>query len=180
MINFFQPQFVFHTPANNHQQNKEYIISRLNHDVATQSDMGNALTTNGQLDLSPFTQTILTDIVWNPFDQMLQELQCAYTPKESKLQSIWWNYYQPGQYTEPHKHIDSDFSGIYLLHLNEPNNTMFYQNGESGSFPLFDEYIHTKDVPEGSTILFPSRLLHWSLPTVKERYVVIFNIVCSV
>jgi hypothetical protein len=175
MIHYFQPQFVFDSPTNNHKQNKNYILDHLNTTIATQSDMGNATTTNGSIDLSPFTPEILDDIIWTPFELMLQELQVC-TPTQSKLKSIWWNYYKPGQYTEPHKHVDCDFSGIYLLHLEEPNTTVFYQNGESPSFPLFDEYYNTTHIEEGSTIIFPGRLLHYAKPSLKDRYVVVFNI----
>jgi hypothetical protein len=179
MIHFFQPQFVFDTHTNNHQQNKQHILSNLNVNNSTQSDMGNATTTNGSIDLSPYTPEILKDIIWDPFDLMLEELQ-AFQPVESKLHSIWWNYYKPGEYTEPHKHVDCDFSGIYLLHVEEPNTTVFYQNGESPSFPLFDEYYNTTHVKEGSTLIFPARLLHYTKPSLKERYVVVFNITTTI
>jgi hypothetical protein len=175
MIHFFQPQFVFHTQTQNHSKNKQHILNHLNFECSSKSDMGNAITTNGKNDLSCYTPEILNDIIWNPFDQMIQELQC-FSPAESRLHSIWWNYYQAGEYTEPHKHVDADFSGIYLLHLEEPNTTVFYQNGDSSSIPLFDEYYHTQHMTEGTTIIFPSRLLHYANPSLKERYVVVFNI----
>lgn len=180
MIEFFQPQFVFYSATNNHKQNKNYILDHLNKQDAYRSNVGNAITTNGSFDLSPFTPDILNDIVWSPLDLMFNELQPPYQPVNSKLQSIWWNYYQPGEYTEPHKHVDADFSGIYLLHLDEPNTTSFYSNGNSGPSPLFEQYIHTNHLTEGHVIIFPSRLLHYTKPSIKERYVVVFNITTEV
>ena len=75
---------------------------------------------------------------------------------------------------EIHEHTGAgDFSGIYLLELNETNKTHFYCSGGNTAMKLL---ANTRNIPEGSIILFPSHLLHYVTPCEAERATVSCNI----
>jgi hypothetical protein len=89
---------------------------------------------------------------------------------------LWFNKYVPGSFARPHEHYSVDLSGIYIVHSEEPNPTIFKQHVNVGNWRYLKEDYTTEDVKEGSVILFPSHLQHWTLPCKAQRYIISFDI----
>jgi hypothetical protein len=128
------------------------------------------------------------EVVWKPFDNMLEKLGEKInlpTPSTSKITSLWYNKYIGGEWQEMHNHLPpqgdpqpQQYSGIYLLDLNEPNSTIFYENNPVSAFNTDGHAVNfkTDDFEEGSVIIFPSELEHYVNPCVNNRMTVSFNI----
>ena len=172
----FRPEFVFDTPVNNHSTHKQFILDSIHDEVETRKDESSnvqdtnhtisSFGTDKQLD---YSEDFIQDVIKTPLDKLYQEINIKERVDSATINQAWWNYYMPGKFTDPHTHLQSDFSGIYIVKLNETNTTRFYRHGNSGSFSLFEQYYDTKHITEGHVILFPSSLLHWVSPTQKER-----------
>jgi hypothetical protein len=177
MIHRFNSPFVFHTQVENHQTIKQQILPHIKEDCIPQrywaktKHAGNNVYTTYQ---NPGSYTIPDDmldhIILNPFRQLLQEEKLPI--RHANLTSLWWNYYTNDGYCNPHLHRVSDYSFIYLLHLTQPNNTIFalipnYHHNENYS---------TEHIPEGNVIIAPSSLIHWATPCNGERAVVVGNL----
>lgn len=184
MIFNFDSPFVAWYPVNNHQELKEKylpIITQQKQEIQFDSISfaNNSHTSYYHRDLdNPLKQKDLIDaIVWQPFDSLLNEKQITPSPTKSNLKDIWWNYYYHNGYAKPHKHVTSDFSGIYLLQLDEPNTTEFLQiSGELPNHPFMQKEYSTQHITEGHVIIFPSFLLHYVTPCSKTRVVISWNI----
>jgi uncharacterized protein (TIGR02466 family) len=118
----------------------------------------------------------LDDIVWNPLDKCLSELPFVvdHKPKKSTIDNFWFNYFERGGYHSTHVHIGSFISGIYILHLEEENPTIFLGNNNNINYYTF-EY-STNKVVEGSVLLFPSQMLHFVREVNTKRVTISFNI----
>ena len=176
MIFNFETPFVAWYSIPNHQEIKQELLPKIQSDSDYIIAPGNAKTNFLNQSLKHFNSSILNSIVWKPFDEMLQEKQLSPTPSESNLTEIWWNIYSPGDHALTHKHINSDFSGIYLLHSQESNPTVFFHDTPSCYYPYAQEPYTTEHITEGHVILFPSFLQHSVSPCIKERVIVSFNI----
>ena len=142
---------------------------------------------NEKSGLELFEDDFLNSVIWNPMDNMLNELQKIMNfpvPKSSNIFKIWYNTYEVGEWQEVHDHKTKStsicYSGIYILELNEPNTTSFIDNRRIDCWNM-DESIscfYTSDVniTEGSVILFPSELLHYVNPCKNNRTTISFNI----
>jgi len=138
--------------------------------------------TNG-LDL--FQTDFLNSVIWGPMDNMLKDLGVSInlpSPKNSNVTKIWYNKYEVGDWQEIHDHKTNShtvtYSGIYILELNEMNPTSFVDTNKIESWNM-DENIssfYTKDIVEGSVILFPSELMHYVNPCKNSRTTISFNI----
>ena len=120
---------------------------------------------------------LLKDIVWNPMDDCISQLPFLVQsyPKKSSVDSIWYNYFENGGFHEPHIHQNSFISGIYILHLEEKNPTVFFGSGSSNdSFNYF--YHETDYLEEGTIVLFPSDMWHFVNSVKKKRITISFNI----
>jgi len=196
----FRPEFIYYQPVENHEQHKQLILSTIQQEVE-QRKFARAQRTNipyssqtliyepdtptdtagGKTQIN-YTPQFMNDVVTMPTINMLNEIKSEFnittpTIKEPYLKDIWWNYYLPGKHTAPHIHVDTDFSGIYIVECNEPNPTQFKQSLRSvGPLPLYEEYYSSEDIKEGHVMIFPSSLLHWVNPCQSERCSVIFNI----
>jgi len=122
-----------------------------------------------------YTNEHLKAIVWNSLDELLSKLK--YRDSNFKLIRFWWNVYQKGDHAPLHNHGMFGISGVYLLHLNEPNKTVFFSKSktilENGSDIC--QYC-TDDVPEGTVMLFPSSLSHYVEPAETARMTISFNV----
>lgn len=120
---------------------------------------------------------LMNDIIWNPMDNCFSQLPFlinAY-PKKSSVSGIWYNCFENGGLHEPHTHQNSFISGIYILHLEEKNPTVFFGSGLSNdSFNYF--YHETDYLEEGTVILFPSEMWHFVKAVKKKRITISFNI----
>ena len=100
-------------------------------------------------------------------------------PEKFEIDGFWWNNYQAGGNTRVHKHSRSDWSGIYLLHLEEPNTTTFIaQYGEAPNTDFMNKNKTMDEVTEGHVMIFPSFLLHYAQPSVKNRIIISFDVIC--
>jgi len=178
MIHNFEAPFVFHTTIQNHTQIQHYILSQI--DSAIQSNQY-SIAPGGAKSSYEKQQTILTkemetSVVWNPFKQLLLEKTFTPSIQDATLTSMWWNVYSPGDYARPHNHHQSDFSGIYIVSMNEKNKTLFHSYGSSYNLPWNTETYSTDKIKEGQVMIFPSSLIHSVESCSKERVVVSFNI----
>lgn len=179
----FPAEFYFSTTVENHQQIKQRLLPKLQEDLDKTLDAqikGNARTTHHLNNRHYFDYEMIQNIVWNPFNQMVKEhgdLQRNFLISKTEVQHIWWNYYEPGQYVIPHRHRNCDFAGVYLLSMEGPNLTCLLPNLEASStLPMYDGVKSTQELSEGDVLIHPSSMLHWTLPTKSDRYVVVFNI----
>lgn len=134
----------------------------------------------------------LDNVVWNPIDQMFsQDFFNCMLPDSSEISELWFNVYKPGQSQEVHDHngfftsvdgkpVSSSYSGIYILHSEESNKTVFYQQGPSPGAPVSGAINYRTDhITEGNVIIFPSNLLHYVLPCERPRTTIAFNIIST-
>ena len=128
------------------------------------------------------TQDHFDTIVWRPLNRFLEEVperQRLFIPQLELIQ-FWYNTYEAGQYQEVHDHNgqNSIFSGIYILDMSadQENTTSFVHSaprwcGSGGT------YGHaTKEIGEGTVMLFPSDLQHYVNPAKGNRTTISFNI----
>lgn len=177
----FNAPFIFWTEVPNHKEIKEEILPEIKELYSKDKDRyvptwNSYVYTSLKYENSFLRKEhILESIVWKPLDQMFSEVDLTASPEESSLIDIWWNYYPKGGFQEAHTHenTSSTFSGAYLLDVNEINSTVF--TDFSPMFYLQKEH-HTRDIVEGSVIIFPSNLLHYVNPSKQERYTLSFNI----
>lgn len=190
MIHTFNAPFVFTTKVTNHADIKQHllphILSYYNQNKNKQQckwGTSQTITNHYDQDWSVYRQSDITDIIWNPFNQMLEELSTTNQfisgpPKQSKLSSLWWNIYSPNSFAPPHDHRGYDFSGAYFLHLTEPNTLCFQPYSFDGFFPTSsNDYLQTNTITEeGYVAIFPAYLLHYVNPCESQRVTISFNI----
>lgn len=130
---------------------------------------------------SIFTEKIVNEII----DPALQELfnHPKYigkkNPKQTILEEIWYNVYEPGYSQEIHEHCGSTFSGIYLLELNEPNTTVFYAHSTNYEYADSPGSLYlTDNIKEGNIIIFPSEFVHSVKESTNYRISISFNLKC--
>ena len=181
MIYEFDSPFVYWTEVNNHKTIKDSLVPTIK--ALSKSDT-NTVTVDGSI-TSYYHQTypyisksMLTDIVYNPVQQMIEEKGFD-KPEKFEIDGFWWNNYQAGGNTRVHKHSRSDWSGIYLLHLEEPNTTTFIaQYGEAPNTDFMNKNKTMDEVTEGHVMIFPSFLLHYAQPSIKNRIIISFDVIC--
>jgi hypothetical protein len=183
MIHTFTPEFFFYHSIPNHQQHKEIILPKLEKDkdrAFRATANGTCITTSTLSNFDLFHEEFVREVIWNPFNQMLSEFDIHLNKiklTNSKVNAVWWNYYEPNEICHPHRHYQSDFTGIYLLHLEEPNPTRFLPtNNSSNTYPLFDGIVLSEQCVEGDVLIFPGKILHWTVPITTPRWIVAFDI----
>tara|TARA_B100000900_G_scaffold390979_1_gene385152 strand:+ start:632 stop:1207 length:576 start_codon:yes stop_codon:yes gene_type:complete len=180
MLYNFPSNFIFWTKVRNHEQLKKKLLpqiyaneSEIAYDGAYQDSVTNYFEENNiLLDMG---EEEYHNIIWDPFNEMLQDpnLRILHTPEESQLQSIWYNVYRDKKcWHKTHTHPSSTFSGIYLLHLEGENGTVFTQLGHQ----LFMQNYETKHNTEGDVIIFPSSLPHSVISFDTHKISISFNI----
>tara|TARA_Y100001951_G_scaffold85913_1_gene76050 strand:- start:65 stop:622 length:558 start_codon:yes stop_codon:yes gene_type:complete len=120
------------------------------------------------------------DLLENEFkffqDEIRQLRAISHRPFSSiTLDHIWFVEYEKGDYQLPHNHRSSGFSGILYVDFNEekhPLTTVIQPwNG------IFDD--ETKminvDAEEGTLIIMPSNLLHFSLPNKSDHKKIVLS-----
>ena len=118
----------------------------------------------------------LNDVIWNPVDKCLSQLPyfLLVQPSQSNITGFWFNYFEKGGYHAAHVHTGSFISGIYILHLEEENPTVFMGNDHNLDYYTFN--YPAKNVTEGSVILFPSQMWHQVKEVKSKRVTISFNI----
>jgi hypothetical protein len=131
--------------------------------------------THASIQKTWYTENHLQKLVWSPLDELLEQLK--FKSGRCKLNTFWWNVYQKGAFAPIHNHGPHGVSGVYLLHLNEPNKTVFFHNRRD--LLRYDEDLQhytTRHVKEGTVMLFPSSLNHYADPAETTRMTISFNI----
>ena len=142
-----------------------------------------------------FPKEVLREIIAKPIQKLFEEDKCPIPKKPTKthISEVWYNHYESGYYQEIHAHHGATFSGIYLLELNEPNTTAFYNNMSSfqyctlpGTGAMEPENKHkmlgvytTEHIKEGNVILFPSEFSHSVRKSTASRTTISFNLLCE-
>ena len=181
----FPSDFIFWKPANEHKKIKEELFSLIknNLDKTKDKQLNNWLCDvnteffENNLNNKKYLKLILEEI-YPALDALFTEVVNLKKPKQSIVTKIWYNHYNKLQGQEIHSHSSdgtNNLSGIYLLHLEEENKTIFYSYASTNS-NLCNSVKKTTEIKEGSIILFPSHLLHYVLPCKKERITIAFNI----
>ena len=180
MIYDFDNPFVFWTPVNNHQELKETlvpIIKKLSCSSDHTVTVDGSTTSYYHQQYNYFTAEMAEAFIWEPLEKMHDEKNIK-KPRRYGLDALWWNNYEPGGRTKVHKHERSDWSGIYLLHLNEPNTTTFYsQYGESPNSGYMNQYKMMDQIHEGCVMIFPSFLQHCAESCSENRIVISYDII---
>jgi hypothetical protein len=191
MLEIFPCNFLYHNRIENHEQIKEKYLSLIECDHELNKDFYKEQSTwacnissnyfgDSEHNISMFDDEFYHSIVWSPLKDAIQKLcnsiSCFQAPSTFKLTKIWYNAYTENKYQECHEHGDSNFSGIYIMSMEEKNKTLFFQNQLNSAYPHSFYCFDTLHIEEGSVIIFPSSLLHSVSPCEKERVTVSFNI----
>jgi uncharacterized protein (TIGR02466 family) len=126
-----------------------------------------------------FTEKIITSIVENPLEELFKNKSLfPNKPKDIIIPEIWFNVYKPGYSQELHAHGGAVLSGIYLLELNEPNTTMFFNNNSRYEYMKSDvgSVFPTSHIEEGNVIFFPSEVPHSVNKCTRDRITISFNL----
>ena len=180
MIHEFNAPFVFWTKVNNHKKIKDTLVPIIktisNNDNSTVTVDGSTTTYYHQT-YSYFTSDMIDDIILKPIEQMHTEKNLN-RPLRFHLDALWWNNYTSGGRTKVHKHQHADWSGIYLLHLEEPNTTTFYsQYGEAPNIGYMNQHKVMDNAVEGDVMIFPSFMQHCADVCTKNRIIVSFDVI---
>jgi len=174
----FPNHYIWTGRVQEHEEIKRLMMPHIDADDKKKSSWNCDVTSSyGENKTFFHNEYFLNQVVWNPLDLMLMDLQdTIQMPKESNIQEMWYNSYVPGQYQEVHNHRPKGvFSGIYLLHLEGKNTTAFVNHHDH---PLFNNTKVMDDVQEGDVILFPSTLLHYVNPSPANKVTISYNIGC--
>lgn len=192
----FPYNFVYWEKVVNHQEIKEKyynnIILKNKNNIQKKNEWIGDLKTsynNNDLNKCLYENYFTSNVIWPYFDNMLVEL-CNNIPLpiESYISEIWYNVYEKGNFQEPHQHDRNyrnvsdkvhvnSYCGIYLLHLEEKNTTVFYEEPpipcsiDNSGINFLTDFME-----EGNVILFPSGLSHYVLPSKTDRCTISFNI----
>ena len=198
----FPSPFVYSTQIENHQEIKQEVLPKIlqlaegkQDDISYQwapgRNSGNLVTNYSQAisDLnSCLNPSHYTDIIWKPLDDMYNTIlsddysidYSLSNPKQTTITQIWWNVYEKDSQAPIHTHGHGHglISGVYILHSTEPNNTVFAKDQTHAWASSAEDYIHTTEyLNEGSVMLFPSSLIHYTLPCLSNRVSISFNLI---
>lgn len=122
---------------------------------------------------------LFSEIVFDPVASCIESLPFNIPDVDDiNLQHIWYNNYKVGESHGPHVHADATFSGVYLLHVGEENDTIFFGAGTSNTAYQNFSY-DTKHISEGSVLIFPSDMYHCTEPAQDNRITISFNVTCT-
>jgi hypothetical protein len=131
-------------------------------------------------DLSMYTDLIQNGI-YPAVSRMFEAMPQLVRPESSQVVDIWYNRYTPGAGQEIHTHSTKYgqqtryLSGTYILELDEPNGTVFYNVNAAGN-PMVSDLLHMSSAKEGDILLFPAHLPHYVKPCIKRRTTIAFNL----
>ena len=181
MLYNFPSNFVFWTKVRNHELMKSRLLPQIYENESTIKPIGgykDSITNYFEKDniLLDMSEEEYNNIIWDPFNEMLGDpnLHILHKPEESRLETIWYNVYRDNKcWHQPHTHPSSTFSGIYLLHLEGENGTLFSQLGH----PMLQQNYDTSKRTEGEVIIFPSSLQHTVVSFGDHKVSISFNII---
>jgi hypothetical protein len=183
MIYNFNTDFVYYDIIKNHSKYKDYFYSEI---ISQNKPKPNAeyyhkykCTTsyydviNGKSDGIYYLE-FAKQVIYPHLDILFSTMNLK-LPTLSEITSIWYCNYDDGGYHSMHIHQCSNISGIYLLHLEGKNTTVFYNHNMNR---IFHEEMSTENLPEGTLFMFPSHLQHEVLPSDGKKIAIAFNINC--
>jgi len=210
---YFPSDFVYWEPVENHDEIKRKlmpIIMKLKEEKKNNPFYSSRLNTSfdynpekmNQENLFLHDDIVVENVVNKPIKRMLASHNKKNTFNinitNTLVQKAWWNYYEKGNFQEPHTHTGPDviidnkpysptFSVVYILHdENDGNNTIFQKYPP---IPLyhrrgdmkFDTSIVKNQIKEGTVIIFPVGLMHMVKPTLKSgRVTLAFNVISDI
>lgn len=123
---------------------------------------------HSSVDYNDFTKQVVTPLV----TKVMSELDFNWFPIDNI--QYWYNRYDQMGTHLIHDHDDTDLCLIYILHLEEPNTTVFHNTVYNR--PFFKKELYTEDLKEGQIIIFPHHLQHEVQWSEKRRYTIAGNI----
>ena len=181
MLYEFDAPFVYWTEVDNHKSIKAQLmpfIEKLSQNDKCTVSVNGSISTYYHQTYPYINGKMLEDIIWKPLDNMMNSRGIEKPSDGYKLDGLWWNNYQPGGFANVHKHERADWSGIYLLHLEEPNTTTFYaQYAQHPNSHYMSQYKTFDEVGEGNVMIFPSGMQHAALPCISNRIIISFDII---
>ncbi len=191
-IQYLDSPFIFAYTVDNHDDIKSEIIEKIDYFIdAGYADVDNtasgAITnynyqTNpgGSIPLFKFNEQLNKSIVWDAIDELntklTQDRELLQLPVTCSLTNLWFNKYPVGAYCPPHEHYGVDISGIYIVHSDHENPTVFKNNVNVGNWRYARDKYTTGHIKEGTVLLFPSHLTHWTEPAQSDRYIISFDV----
>ena len=177
----FTAPFVYWEKVPQHDKIKSVLLPKVKEHAQEHGlrNDGSSLTTFFtplESNASILNEELLHSIIWNQFNKLQEELQLYPIITESFITHLWYNVYDPGDYTSAHFHTNADFCGMYLLDCPDKNNTLFHPQTPSSVYPFESGVYKTDHITEGEVIFWPSHLMHSATPSKTERTVVVFNI----
>lgn len=200
MLKIFPPNFVYSAKVESHQEIKSKYYSRILDDNSKNGETykensswyckvsSSFFADDMRKNFLLFDDEFMHSVVWKYFRDFFKEMKGIVDdyplPQRSDITEIWYNIYNEGDYQDMHSHLGSfsgtcNFSGIYLIDLNEPNKTAFRQEGIIPGYSSFVYEYFTDNLEEGTVIFFPSCLLHLVKPCENSRTTISFNISCE-
>lgn len=134
-------------------------------------DFSSNINANNQLDYDNLRE----EVILPAFHRMIEELSLN-IPTNIKIKELWTHLYLPGGYVRAHAHEKADVSGIYIVKLNEDNNTIFLDFSPS---TIVKHYYESGDFSEGTIAMWPAHLVHETIPCKEPRVIIAFDIECD-
>ena len=180
MIYNFPSPFVYRQKVESHKKIKEYLYPLILEDFSKNKEKYVMKTWGCEVyatihHMIPFlgNEFFMKEVIWSHLQNCFDQVRLSNQPTMNKLAQVWYNYYEPGMFQEVHTHVGSQFSGVYLLHLNEKNTTSFLNLSQEHY--QYESY-SPDDVDEGEVFIFPSGLPHYVNPVKENRISISFNI----
>ena len=183
-IREFHTHFIAIKDVPNHDKWKQYFVSSIDQEIENDNSVAvqqkrdiwaaeyksntSYYSPNSTIDYEQFTEEVVIPIL----DEVIEELDFNSYPLENI--QYWYNRYNKMGMHELHNHPGSDLCLIYLLHLEEPNTTVFHNTAYPE--PYIKNAIYTEDLSEGKLIIFPHHLHHEVQWSEKRRYTIAGNI----
>lgn len=182
MIYNFNNTFVYWQEVDNHKRYKDYVFSQIFEDKENFKIKKDNFFRFENLTNDVYISNenvvfdkIIEEVIYPSLNNLIKDLNLNNTTI-NEVFDIWCNFYEPGNYAGVHDHMRSDISGVYILHNEEPNTTVFYN---FSNCMLLNTRKDARDIGEGNILLWPGHVLHESRPCTKHRVTIPFDIRCS-
>lgn len=155
--------------------------------VRYNSDTSSTTTTRSILEFEEFSELknqILAHSKKFIFDKL------GFSPLELYVTSSWYNIHHNGDYSQPHTHPNSFYSGVYYLEIPKDDSGTFYFMRYHNTVcseslapdimvpsPITSQQVNFY-TPQGTLLIFPSHVWHGVTPnnTNERRATIAFNL----
>jgi hypothetical protein len=180
----FPAEFLFWIKNPMHEKHKQELLPQItelldttkNHAKTATLGMVNSAYFDADTNYEKYSN-LITEAVYPAVNMMFEEIPNLNGINNPVVSKIWYNYYDSSTTTwqNVHMHPNAIYSGIYFLELHEPNTTVFFSQ-LSAINKTGDSTKKTEFIEEGDILLFPSTLLHYVLPSTKQKITITFDI----